>query len=279
MQLNEKYERCDMCFRIVDVEFQTRGICHTCIEDRHLTSCSMCGEIFHTSSIPPEHDYTCILCREKEAAPQKSHCSRCAEAYVVEPGKKVTWLCDLCIREIERRNGSTLVNEFMGVISEGKLIPQTWPNPESDFDRSMEALDRAEGLRQYGRTSYAVLVKEMTRESMAKFKAAPPATPSPAELRLRGIKYAFELKGKVWDIPRGSEEYSRGLNEGCEIYDTMQAALSDESKITEEIDSIVHDVVSEEASGINNGGLNSQVQFLIDSEVPVEDILAALRCK
>jgi len=103
---------------------------------------------------------------------RKNRCPRCADAYLVEPGKKnKTRLCNLCTTELERRHGSTLVNVYMGVMSDGKLIPQTWPNPELDFKKAMEALDRAELLRQHGHTAYAVLVREMTRKSMAEFRS------------------------------------------------------------------------------------------------------------
>lgn len=56
----ELIEKCDVCYRLVRVEEQTRGVCHACIEQLSLTTCAVCGELFRCEHL--SQDWTCPKC-------------------------------------------------------------------------------------------------------------------------------------------------------------------------------------------------------------------------
>ena len=52
-------------------------------------------------------------------------------------------------------------NHYVSVVVEGQLDNWTGSNPEKDPSSIMEALQRAECYRSLGKTSYAVVIKEL----------------------------------------------------------------------------------------------------------------------
>jgi hypothetical protein len=62
MRLTEDKMRCDRCYRVVPIGFQTKGICDFCKKDLNVKICEGCGELFHHRYLTEENDYKCPVC-------------------------------------------------------------------------------------------------------------------------------------------------------------------------------------------------------------------------
>ena len=62
-------EKCDICYRLVPVEKQTQGMCHACMEQLSLTTCSECGELFRCEQV--SEDFCCPKCELKMMGGQR----------------------------------------------------------------------------------------------------------------------------------------------------------------------------------------------------------------
>jgi len=57
MIVTDNLERCDLCFKIVSVEYQVNGTCMACCEKLEITSCAACGRLFKWSDL--DKNYEC----------------------------------------------------------------------------------------------------------------------------------------------------------------------------------------------------------------------------